>query len=104
LHSPQYRQTFAADLKKMLPRIPKVDSADDFQTFVDAGRHLADLHVGYETVGPYPLTEHVTGTLDGNDRDLWRVTKMRWRSKSDHSAIIYNARVTLTGIPDEAHR
>ena len=104
LHCPQYRETFASDLKKMLPRIPKPHSADDFRAFTDAGRELADLHVGYETVKPYPLTEHVTGTLDGNDRDLWRVSKMTWRSKGDRSAIVYNTRVTLTGIPDEAHR
>ncbi|GAA2109412.1 hypothetical protein GCM10009841_30710 [Microlunatus panaciterrae] len=104
LHSPQYRETFAADLKKMLPRIPKVDSVDDFQAFNNAGRRLADLHLGYETVEAYPLTEHITGTLDSNDREPWRVTKMRWRSKTDRSAIVYNSRVTLTGIPDEAHR
>ena len=30
----------------MLPRIPKVDV--DFAAFADAGRRLADLHVGYE--------------------------------------------------------
>lgn len=30
LHSPEYRAEFAADLKKMLPRLPLVESADDF--------------------------------------------------------------------------
>ncbi len=59
LHSPDYRAQFAADLKKMLPRIPKVADAADFRAFVAAGRALADLHTGYETVEPYPLT--VTG-------------------------------------------
>src|SRR4051794_6526143 len=28
---------------------------------------------------------------------------MRWRSKIDHSAILYNDQITLSGIPDEAH-
>jgi predicted helicase len=101
LHSPQYRDTFVADLKKMLPRIPRVAAADDFHAFANVGRRLADLHVGYESVDPYPLTEEITGP--GAD-DMWRVTKMRWRSKSDHSAIVYNGHLTLTGIPDEAHR
>lgn len=53
LHSPDYRAQFAADLKKMLPRIPKVAGAADFRAFVAAGRALADLHIDYEAVEPY---------------------------------------------------
>src|SRR5699024_3354716 len=56
LHSPDYRNQFAADLKKSLPRIPKVTG---FQSFVEAGRELAKLHIGYEAVQPYPLEEKV---------------------------------------------
>lgn len=104
LHSPQYRETFAADLKKMLPRVPKVQDAEEFREFVTAGRRLADLHVGYEDVDPYPLVEQVKSRHDQDERELWRVKKMRWRSKSDRTAIIYNPQVTLTGVPDEAHR
>ena len=51
----------------------------------------------------YPLDEVVNGSLAGDDSDLWTVSKMRWRSKSDRSAIVYNSRVTLAGIPPEAH-
>ncbi|NYW24385.1 hypothetical protein C6506_28225 [Escherichia coli] len=35
LHSPEYRERYAADLKKMLPRIPY---APDFWSFSKAGR------------------------------------------------------------------
>lgn len=42
LHSEDYRTQFAADLKKMLPRLPLVDSAADFKAFSTAGRKLAD--------------------------------------------------------------
>jgi len=28
---------------------------------------------------------------------------MIWRSKADFSAILYNSRLTIAGIPDEAH-
>jgi predicted helicase len=38
LHSPEYKQRFASDLKKMLPRIP---FTADFWTFSQAGRELA---------------------------------------------------------------
>ena len=37
LHSPQYRERFAADLKKMLPRIPLAATTEDFRAFVAAG-------------------------------------------------------------------
>ncbi len=104
LHSGQYRSEFAADLRKMLPRIPKTASSTDFQTFVQAGRDLVDLHVGYEGVDPYPLEETIKGTLGSADRELYRVTKMKFKSKTDKSALVYNAHITLSGIPDEAHR
>lgn len=48
LHSPQYRERFADDLKKSLPRIPIVDNVQDFMAFYKAGKELADLHLNYE--------------------------------------------------------
>ena len=104
LHSQRYRSEFAADLKKMLPRIPKASSSEDFHAFVQAGRDLANLHVGYESVDPYPLEETVKGTLGTEDPQLYRVIKMKFKSKTNKSTLVYNAHVTLSGIPDEAHR
>ncbi|HEY8912901.1 DEAD/DEAH box helicase [Lacisediminihabitans sp.] len=98
LHSPEYREEYAADLKKMLPRIPKVKG---FWEFATAGKRLSDLHIGYESVSQYPLDEVSTGATT----DL-RVTKMRFAGKRpniDKSTIVYNENLTLTGIPDEAH-
>jgi predicted helicase len=48
LHSPDYRKTFANDLKKMLPRLPLVEKPADFWAFSEAGRKLADIHLNYE--------------------------------------------------------
>lgn len=104
LHSPQYRETFTADLRRMLPRIPKASTTQDFNAFCDSGRQLAELHLSYETAKPYPLRVNITGRLGQENRELWRVNKMKWHSKSDHSAIVYNNYLTLEGIPDEAHR
>ncbi|MBU1412107.1 hypothetical protein KKC22_11375, partial [Myxococcota bacterium] len=56
---PDYRARYADNLSKELPRIPCVKSAADFWAFSRAGRALADLHINYETVEPYPAT--VTG-------------------------------------------
>ena len=53
LHSPQYRERFASDLKKSLPRLPIVGSIDDFTAFVNAGKKLAELHLHYEEVPPF---------------------------------------------------
>ena len=52
LHSPEYREAYAADLKKMLPHIP---FAQDFRAFADAGRALSDLHLSYETAERHRL-------------------------------------------------
>lgn len=102
LHSEQYRTTFAADLKRMLPRIPLAASTEDFEAFVAAGRELADLHVGYESVEPYPLHES-THPMGVADWDLYRVQKMKWADKTTKKAIVYNGYITLSDIPTEAH-
>ncbi|MDI6023156.1 DEAD/DEAH box helicase family protein [Leucobacter sp. UT-8R-CII-1-4] len=97
LHSREYRADFEADLMKMLPRIPKVKA---FKEFVAAGRALSDLHLNYETVEPYALTENVKPNAS------LRVTKMRYAKdgrKDDKTTIIYNDDITITGIPEEAH-
>lgn len=101
LHSPQYRAAFAADLKRMLPRIPLAASRDDFERFVAAGRTLADLHIGYETVEPYPLTEQHSDTVTGPE--AYRVQKMRWKDKTTKKTLIYNAHITLDDIPAVAN-
>ncbi|MGV0838524.1 DEAD/DEAH box helicase [Mycolicibacterium thermoresistibile] len=103
LHNPDYRARYAADLKKTLPRIPTPDDAYRFSHVADIGRQLADLHVNYEVAQPYPLDVQLKSGANPEDRETWRITKMRWRSKTDQSAIIYNNRVTIDGIPDQAH-
>ena len=92
LHHPRYRERYDGNLKRHLPHLPY---APDFGTFVDAGEQLADLHVGYEDVEPYPLDEKETGQLE------WRVDKMRWRQNK--TALKYNDFLILEGIPKRAH-
>ena len=123
LHSPDYRERFAADLKKSLPRIPIVDSVNDFMDFYNAGKKLADLHLNYETVAPYPdvtvhgdrpvtMTTHrdpATGgfyedTDNPADYDYFRVVdKLRFKSKNDKSVMIYNGNITIENIPAKAY-
>ena len=105
LHSEQYRTTYAADLKRQLPRIPLPDTSEDFRKFVEAGEHLLELHIRYEEQPEYPLGEE-TVLGDDADPEFYRVKKLRWGGKTrtpDKSQIVVNDNITLTGIPDEAH-
>ena len=106
LHSQQWRDTFANDLAKSAARIPMAASLDDFNTFADAGRELADLHVNYETVEPYRLEELRSSNWNPSAPDAYRVEKMKYGGKRptlDRSTIHYNAGITLKGIPATAH-
>ncbi|MHA6797534.1 DEAD/DEAH box helicase (plasmid) [Pseudonocardia bannensis] len=107
LHSPEYRQTYAADLKKMLPRIPLVK---DPWPFVEAGRKLSELHLRYESVTPFPL-DGLDVEPSGDPYEFFRVEKMAFakireggKLVRDPSTIIYNSRITLGGIPEAAYR
>jgi len=116
LHHPEYRERYAANLRRELPRIPFVGAertGEDpsvaslsqgrlpaptqvFQAFVTAGRRLAEIHVQYEQQPEYPLkkTEKAGEKLD------WRVSKMRLGK--DKTSLIYNQFLTLSEIPKEA--
>lgn len=105
LNSQQYRNTFTTDLKRQLPRIPEVETTKDFYSFVDAGRELLTLHIGYESVQPYPLGEQHSNESEA-DPAYYRIEKLRWGGKTrnpDKSTILYNRNLTLIGIPAEAH-
>lgn len=110
LHSEEYVERFGDSLSKQLPRIPALSSADDFLAFISAGRQLAELHVGFESVEPYPVA------INGHAQELnlgaeeratfYRVEKMRFAGKRgaiDRSTVIYNSRITLSEIPLDAY-
>ena len=107
LHSTDYRERFADDLRKSLPRIPIVERVEDFMAFSQAGRALAALHLGYEG---YPAPEGVVVTTaeqpaSMDEYDYYRVEKMTFpkgvKAKSD--TIHYNSRIVISGIPLEAY-
>ena len=106
LHSRRWREKFADDLAKSAARIPMATNADDFWAFAAAGRELADLHVNYEVVEPYPLEESHSPDWNPDTPNAYRVEKMvydRSARNPDKTAIICNAHVTLSGIPPKAH-
>jgi len=119
LHSPQYRETFASDLKKMLPRLPLVEDVRDFWAFSKAGRALAELHLNYENIwngvwgmgyGAVVLYNplNIADTLkQANVEEIeylnYRVEKMRFPKKDQKDTIIYNSQITIENIPAEAY-
>jgi predicted helicase len=98
LHSPEYRETFANDLKKMLPRLPLVDDVKDFWSFSKAGRELSELHLKYETVPPYKGVKVI-----GEETKFFKVEKMRFPKKDQKDTIHYNSSITISNIPLEAY-
>lgn len=104
LHSPKYRSTFEADLKKSLPRIPIIEDVDAFNDFYQAGKALAKLHLGYENVPAYKGLE-IEDTYHGKDvYEHYAVNpKMKFPKKDQKDTIIYNDYITIRHIPAEAY-
>ena len=98
LHSATYRETFANDLKKMLPRLPLVEDAHDFWKFSKAGRALAELHLNYETLAPFAGVN-----VTGDDGKFYTVEKMRFPKKDQKDTIVYNSKITISNIPAQAY-
>lgn len=98
LHSKSYRETFEADLKIMLPRIPLVSDYQKFWAFSKAGRDLANLHLNYETVAPCPDV-----TVEGDDKKNYIVQKMKFPAKNQKDTVCYNNDIKLSNIPEKAY-
>ena len=100
LHSDDYRARFAADLTKMLPRLPLVEDTKTFKAFSTTGRKLANLHIKYEEV-PYWPDAIITG-----DRSCLNVEKMRFaktNGEDDKRTIIINPHLKVENIPLQAY-
>ena len=111
LHSEEYRERYADNLSKQLPRIPRTKTYADFAAFSQAGRDLAALHLNYETVPIYTgvrlasklnLTLSAKEIFGGTDADF-RVVKMKFAKKDDKTKIVYNGKITVENIPEAAY-
>jgi len=90
LHHPGYREKYAANLKRELPRLPM---AKDFWAFSKAGKKLADLHINYEQQPAYPLK------MIENPKVPFSLRVSKMRLSKDKKQLIYNDFLTLDGIP-----
>jgi predicted helicase len=92
LHHPHYREKYAHNLKKELPRLPL---APKFWDFAHAGEQLANLHLNYEQAEPYPLEEIE------NPKYPFSLEVEKMRLSKDKTQLIYNNFLTLKGIPKQ---
>ena len=101
LHASSYREEFADDLSKMIPRIP---FASDFYTFAAAGTFLANLHLNYETCDQYPL--ELVFAHDGEPQSQhFQLTKREMRfADEEQTTLIINEHLRLSNIPKGAYR
>jgi predicted helicase len=94
LHHPNYRENYAANLKRELPRVPY---CQPFHKIAAIGRQLAELHINYEKQPAYQLKR-----VENRNVPLsFKVKKMRLNR--DKTELIYNDSLTLTDIPVEVY-
>jgi len=93
LHHPGYRERFAENLKRDLPRVPL---APDFRAFATAGKELARLHLEYEKLEPWALK-----WIESPGVPLCYRVEDKMRLAKDRTALKVNDSLTLAGIPPE---
>jgi predicted helicase len=97
LHDPIYRETYAINLKRDFPRVPFYP---DFHQWAAWGETLMALHIGYETVAPWPLER--TDVKDGKAAAVGQSPKPFLKAVKEKGAIVLDSETTLAGIPPEA--
>lgn len=100
LHAPEYRERYADNLGKELPRIPRVRTASAFWTFSRAGRKLGDLHVGFESATEYPARVEQPSKATSAQ---YRVEKMKFGKDKNKTVIHYNDFIIVRDIPLDAY-
>lgn len=96
LNSPEYQSRYANDLKKDLARIPVLKNIEQYVTI---GKQLMDLHINYEEAPIYGGCD----ILFKSKEPSYKVKKIRFKSRDDHSEIKFNSDITIKNIPDRAY-
>lgn len=92
LHNPGYRNKYELNLKRDFPRLPFYN---DFFKWVNWGKELLDLHIGYEDIEPWDLQRIEAETLKENP-------KVKLKASVESGEVILDENTTLIGVPAEA--
>ena len=105
LHHNGYKQKFENNLQKEMPRIPMTSN---FNTFVTAGRKLADLHLNYETCKKYDIQPIAKfGHLKDYKKDTkLAYPKIRQNNKlvQDKTRLKVNGIIAFENLPDVQYK
>jgi predicted helicase len=96
LHDPVYREKYALNLKREFPRIPFYR---DFWSWVGWGERLMALHIGYESVEPWPLQR--ADVVDERAKAAGLKPKAMLKADKDIGTIRLDSETELSGIPPE---
>ncbi|HEY0057025.1 MAG TPA: type ISP restriction/modification enzyme [Pedobacter sp.] len=88
LHNPIYRKKYEFSLKREFPRIPFYP---DFFQWSDWGKTLIELHIDYDKVPAYPLTEIV--------KNITLTPKAKLRADKLNNKIFIDDNTSLDGVP-----
>jgi predicted helicase len=97
LHDPIYREKYALNLKREFPRISFYPG---FWKWAEWGETLMALHIGYETVEPWPLER--IDTPEEKSRKGGLAPKAMLRANKDSGNIQLDSETQLSGVPPEA--
>ena len=98
LHLPTYREQFANELKKSLPRIILVPETSKFWQLSQAGRDLAEIHLNYENQEP---PNDIIVEISKED---YKVTDKKMRLSADKTTLQYNQFIKIKNIPPRANK
>ena len=120
LHDPVYRYDYANDLLREFPRLPLYH---EFDIWARMGRELLDLHIGFESVDPYPLervektpqpasiretddaVRYITAErVAGGKRRREDAPRARLRADKERGIIVLDEQTSLAGVPPDAWR
>ena len=96
-HDPLYREKYALNLRREYPRVPLYK---DFWRWARWGEELMALHLGYETVDPWPLKR--VDVEDQSSRRAGFAPKAILRANKEEGIIRLNGETQLLGIPATA--
>ena len=97
LHNPNYREKYAINLKRELPRLPFYE---DFWQWSDWGKELMDLHIGYESVKPWKLKR--IDVPDEKAEQAGQTPKAMLKADKESGRIMLDSETKLEGVPLEA--
>ena len=102
LHDPEYRRQFHHETSRDLPRIEWPATLEEFRDWAAGGQELAKLHLGWEEIAPYRL-DNDSPQEKLHEQHHYRPERPGWLRGADRTRLRLNGKVTLAGVPPEAH-